>query len=265
MLQVRQLKVTLIASSLIFTSLISNEVSAGWWDDIVAAVKSSGGDEVVKKAIDTGLGKSGLSIDDLSLEDISKAFKQALTIGSEKVVARLGQVDGFNTDPSAHISLPKNLVKVKEVLKKIGLSGYVDDLELKLNRAAEAATPVAKQLFIDSINTMSFEDVKRIYEGPEDSATRFFETKMRPTLSLKMRPIIDSSLTEVGAIQAYDHMLKKYDDLPFLPDIKADLSKHVMDKGMTAIFHYIALEEAAIRSDPVKQTSELLTKVFGAK
>ncbi|MFT4651151.1 MAG: hypothetical protein ACI8XX_000890 [Polaribacter sp.] len=265
MLQFRRLKFTLIASSLIFTSLISSEVSAGWWDNIVSTIKSSGGDEIVKKAINTGLGKSGLSNDDLSLEDISKAFKQALTIGSKKVVARLGQVDGFNADPSAHIPLPKNLVKVKDILKKVGLSGYVDELELKLNRAAEAATPVAKQLFIDSISAMSFEDVKRIYEGPEDSATRFFETKMRPALSLKMQPIIDSSLTEVGAIQAYDQMLKKYNDLPFLPDIKADLSKHVMDKGMTVIFHYIAQEEAAIRSDPVKQTSELLKKVFSAK
>jgi hypothetical protein len=260
MYQIKRSKFAFIASSLIFTSLISNQVSAGWWDDAVSTVKSSGGDEILEAVINPGL-----SDDALSLEDMSKGFKQALTIGSEKVVARLGQVDGFNADPSAHISLPKNLEKVRKALSKVGLSSYVDDLELKLNRAAEAATPVAKQLFIDSISTMSFDDVKRIYQGPKDSATRFFETKMSPSLSLKMQPIVDRSLSEVGAINAYDQVIKKYQDIPFVPDIKADLSKHVIDKGMAAIFHYIAQEEAAIRNDPLRQTSELLKKVFGAK
>ena len=112
-----------------------------------------------------------------------------------------------------------------------------------MNSAAEAATPVAKQLFIDSISAMSFEDVKSIYEGPEDFATRFFETKMSSSLSLKMQPFVDSSLAEVAAINAYDNVIKKYKDIPFVPDIKADLSKHVIDKGMAAIFHYIAQEE----------------------
>ncbi|MFQ3188879.1 MAG: hypothetical protein ACI9UH_001151 [Gammaproteobacteria bacterium] len=260
MYQIKRSKFAFIASSLIFTSLISNQVSAGWWDDAVSTVKSSGGDEILEAVINPGL-----SDDALSLEDMSKGFKQALTIGSEKVVARLGQVDGFNADPSAHIPLPKNLEKVRKALSKVGLSSYVDDLELKLNRAAEAATPVAKQLFIDSISTMSFDDVKRIYQGPKDSATRFFETKMSPSLSLKMQPIVDRSLSEVGAINAYDQVIKKYQDIPFVPDIKADLSKHVIDKGMAAIFHYIAQEEAAIRNDPLRQTSELLKKVFGAK
>jgi hypothetical protein len=260
MYQIKRSKFAFIASSLIFTSLISNQVSAGWWDDAVSTVKSSGRDEILEAVINPGL-----SDDALSLEDMSKGFKQALTIGSEKVVARLGQVDGFNADPSAHIPLPKNLEKVRKALSKVGLSSYVDDLELKLNRAAEAATPVAKQLFIDSISTMSFDDVKRIYQGPKDSATHFFETKMSPSLSLKMQPIVDRSLSEVGAINAYDQVIKKYQDIPFVPDIKADLSKHVIDKGMAAIFHYIAQEEAAIRNDPLRQTSELLKKVFGAK
>lgn len=253
-------KVKLIASALVFVSFFSSQTNAGWWDDAVSTVKSLGGDEVVEEVVNSGLSSSGLST-----EDISKAFKQALTIGSEKVVARLGQVDGFNADPSAHIPLPKNLEKVRKTLKTVGLSSYVDDLELKLNRAAEAATPVAKQLFIDSISTMSFDDVKKIYEGPEDSATRFFESKMTPSLSAQMQPIVNNSLAEVGAISAYDKVIKKYKDIPFVPDIKADLSSHVINKSMTAIFHYIAQEEAAIRNDPVRQTSDLLQQVFGAE
>jgi hypothetical protein len=55
----------------------------------------------------------------------------------------------------------------------------------------------------------------------------------------------------------------EYADLPFVPDIKADLSEHVVDKGISGIFYYLAKEEAAIRQDPLKQTSTLLKQVFG--
>lgn len=46
------------------------------------------------------------------------------------------------------------------------------------------------------------------------------------------------------------------------PNIKADLSQHVIDQGMSGIFYYLAKEEAAIRKDPLKQTTELLNKLF---
>jgi hypothetical protein len=44
--------------------------------------------------------------------------------------------------------------------------------------------------------------------------------------------------------------------------LKANLTDHVLDKGMDGIFYYIAKEEAAIRTNPVKQTTDLLKKVF---
>jgi len=45
-------------------------------------------------------------------------------------------------------------------------------------------------------------------------------------------------------------------------DPKADLTDHVVEKGMDGIFYYMAKEEAAIRQNPVKRTTELLKKVF---
>ena len=86
---------------------------------------------------------------------------------------------------------------------------------------------------------------------------------MAPSLSKEMRSIIEASLSEVGAIKAYDKVMGKYKKLPFVPDVKADLTKHVVNKGMNGIFYYLAKEEAAIRKDPVKQTTDILKKVFG--
>ncbi len=198
-----------------------------------------------------------------SIGEINKAFKEALTIGSKNVVNKLGTVNGFNADPAIHISLPKKLKSVKKVLSKIGVRKEVVDLELKLNRAAEAATPKAKKLFIQSISDMTFDDVKTIYNGPEDSATQYFKKKMSPSLKKEMHSIVETSLSEVGAIKAYDKVMGKYKKLPFVPDVKADLTKHVIQKGISGIFYYLAKEEAAIRKDPVKQTTDLLKKVFG--
>lgn len=200
-----------------------------------------------------------------TIAEIGTAFKEALSIGTENVVQKLGRPDGFNGDPAIHIPLPKEMNNVKTMLSKIGMSESLDDLELKLNRAAEAATPKAKEIFFQAIADMTFEDVKRIYNGPEDAATKYFQGKMSPSLAKEMRPIVDESLSKVGAIQSYDNVMGKYQSLPFVPDVKADLTNHVVEKGMDGIFYYVAQEEAAIRQNPAKRTTDLLKRVFGAK
>ena len=88
---------------------------------------------------------------------------------------------------------------------------------------------------------------------------------MSPALAENMRPVVEDSLSEVGAIQAYDNVMGAYSSLPFVPDVKADLTDYVIEKGMDGIFHYVAKEEAAIRRDPAKRTTDLLKRVFGAK
>ena len=88
---------------------------------------------------------------------------------------------------------------------------------------------------------------------------------MSPSLAKEMEPLINNSLSEVGAVQAYDNVVKEYRSVPFVPDVKADLTDHVVAKGMDGIFYYMAKEEAAIRQDPAKRTTDLLKFVFGAE
>jgi hypothetical protein len=198
-----------------------------------------------------------------STAEIGEAFKQALQIGADNVVSRLGSVDGFNADPQIHIPLPRALQTVKELLSPLGMAGQVEELEIKLNRAAEAATPKTKELFMKSISEMTFQDVHSIYQGGDDAATRYFQQKMSGALAIEMRPIVDESLSNVGAITSLDNVMRQYQTLPMVPNVKTDLTQHVVDKGMDGIFHYLALEEAAIRKNPLKQTTALLKKVFG--
>ena len=66
-------------------------------------------------------------------------------------------------------------------------------------------------------------------------------------------------------MKAYDNVMGQYKTVPFAPDVKADLSGYVVEQGMNGIFHYLAQEEAAIRQNPAKRTTELLKTVFGSK
>lgn len=207
--------------------------------------------------------KSGLT-SALTSGDIEKAFKEALSVGSENVVSQLSAVDGFYKDPSIRIPLPEKMKPVKDALYRVGMKKDVKKLEKKLNRAAEAAVPKAKALFLKSISAMTFKDVMKIYEGPKDSATRYFREKTSASLEKEMRPIVEDSLSEVGAIKAFKKVMKSYNNLPYVPEAKADITGYVVQKGMDGVFFYLAKEEVAIRENPEKRTTELLRKVFGA-
>jgi len=240
----------LSAATLFLIFGIVATAQSGWLEKGTSILKSISG-ENEKAGLTTG--------------DIASAFKEALHIGIENVVAQLGKTDGFNTDSAIHIPLPEQFDTVRSVLVKIGMSQPLGDLEIKLNRAAETATPKAKALFWDAITSMTFEDVQTIYNGPKDSAIRYFKSKMMPDLTEEMQPIVSDSLSQVGAIQTYDQIMDQYKTLPFVPDIKADLTAHVIEKGLDGIFYYVAREEAAIRDNPIRETTDLLKRVFGAE
>ncbi len=199
----------------------------------------------------------------LSNEVIASGLKEALTVGTDRVVEQLGRQGGFSDDSAVHIPLPQSFTTVQSALGRIGMSSLLDDLELRLNRAAEEAVPKAKGLFMTAITEMTLEDVTGIYKGPADAATQYFRGKMSVPLADEMRPIVENTLADVGALDAYDSAIGRYKTLPFVPDVKADLTGHVVEKGMDGIFHYMAKEEAAIRQNPAKRTTELLKRVFG--
>ena len=96
----------------------------GWWDR---------GKEMLKGMDDGSSTSSGAS--SLSSGQISGGLRDALRVGSERVVNTLGRADGFNKSADVHIPLPGSLKTVQSMLSKIGMSGLADDLELRLNRA----------------------------------------------------------------------------------------------------------------------------------
>jgi hypothetical protein len=80
-----------------------------------------------------------------------------------------------------------------------------------------------------------------------------------------MRPIIDQEIANVGAVRAFDEMMRQYRSFPFVPDARADLTGHVLKRAIDGVFLYLAREEAAIRKDPVKRTTAILRRVFASR
>lgn len=219
--------------------------------------------EDIKQAAESALG--GSTSGPLSVDEITRGLKEALTTGSGAVVSQLGQSDGFNADPAIHIPLPNALVKARDIASKVGLEGSFDDLELRLNRAAEEATPKAKALFVSAIRSMSVDDAKGILQGPDNAATEYFRAKTGSQLQAQMRPIVDQALAKVGAVSSFNKLLSQYNNIPLAPKVDADLTGHVVDEGADGIFYYLAQEEKAIRENPLKRTSEILQRVFGSQ
>ncbi|MEQ8483020.1 MAG: DUF4197 domain-containing protein [Pseudomonadales bacterium] len=210
------------------------------------------------------LGGAPEATDSLGTDEIGNGLKEALRVGTETVVAQLGQPDGFNLDPAVHIPLPGQLDKARDLLARIGMDASLTDLETRLNRAAEIAAPKAKALFLDAISNMTLDDVMGIYNGPDDAATQYFRSRMSAPLAAEMQPVVDESLADAGAVQAFDDVMARYRDIPFAPQVDANLTDYVVDKGIDGIFFYLAREEAAIRENPAKRTTDLLKRVFGS-
>ena len=211
-----------------------------------------------------GSGSLGSS---LSVGDIGSGLKEALRQATDKVTSQLGRTDGFNADPAVHIPLPAKLDTLRKGLALAGQSALVDDLELKLNRAAEAATPLAKQIFLDAVQKMTLDDARGILNGPSDAATQYFKRTMTPDLKTAMRPVVDRTVSQSGAVQSYTAMTGAAKGLPMIGNaVQAGpsmLTDHVLDKALAGIFTYLGQEEAGIRSDPAQRTTDLLKKVFG--
>ncbi len=233
---------------IIFCALfVTSPLHASWFDKIKDVLSSDSANS------------NSSSITD---NDIAGALKDALTVGSTNVVSQLSAAGGFNSDANIRIPLPDSLQTVQKTMNKFGMGSSLNNLENKLNEAAETATEKAKPLFINAIKELSWEDVKTILNGPNDAATQYFKSKMSSPLADEMKPIVDASLNEVGAIKAYNSAIGEYKSLPLVPDVQADLTQHVLDKGIDGIFYYLAIEEKAIREDPTKRTTDLLKKVF---
>ncbi|SFU33269.1 Protein of unknown function [Pustulibacterium marinum] len=194
--------------------------------------------------------------------DIANALKQALDKGIDKEVTKLTETDGFYKNQLVKITLPAELQKVDEGLRKVGLGNLADEGLKLLNRAAEDAVKEATPIFVNAVQEITFADAKNILLGDDNAATNYLEQKTTTALYNKFSPVINNSLSKVGATEIWSNLISKYNSLPLTNDVNPDLTDYVTNKALDGVFTMIAVEEKEIRTNINERTTTLLQKVF---
>lgn len=205
------------------------------------------------------------NLDSLTQLDADRGLREALTIGAKTVGARLNKENGYYGDPRIHIPLPGRLAELQNSLGRFGVSKTFDTLELQMNRAAESAAPVARDIVIRSINEITIEDAIKIVRGSDRAATDYIQSRATDELSEALRPYAKTALNEVGALNQLSTLESRY-RLASMSGVSVEdkLIDHTVDYALKGLFHYLGEEEKAIRQNPVKRSSDILKRVFGS-
>lgn len=218
-------------------------------------------DDILKKA-DASLEQRDTS--SLSDSKIVSGLKQALQVSTSKAVAVTGRPDGFLKNEAIRIALPPRLETVGRGLRMLGMGDKVDALETGMNRAAEQATPQAKQIFLAALRKMTFDDARQILTGKDTAATEYFKRTSSADLTTAFSPIVHTSMEHVGVVQQYDKVIKSAPGASAIAN-EFDLDKYVVGKTLDGLFYELGQEEQKIRKNPAAQTTALLKEVFGRK
>jgi hypothetical protein len=198
----------------------------------------------------------------LSDNKIIAGLKQALRLSTSRAIATIGKPDGFLKNEAIKILLPPRLEAIGKEMRAFGMGKPVDDLEVGMNRAAEQATPQAKQIFIAALRKMSFNDARHILTGHDTAATEYFKRASSADLTTAFTPIVHQSMQRVGVVQIYDQVIEKAPGGSMLAG-EFDLDKYVVGKTLDGLFYQLGAEEKQIRKNPAAQTTTLLKEVFG--
>ena len=209
-------------------------------------------------------GAQALNFADLSGADASSGLKAALEKGALSAVGLLGATNGFMGNDQVRIALPGYLNDAARLMKKLGQGQKVDALVLGMNRAAEQAVPLAKDMLVDAVKSMSVADAKTILKSGDTGATDYFNRKTREPLGQQFLPIITQVTAQLKLTAKYNAVAGKAASLGLLKGQDHTLEGHVTSKTLDGLYFMIGEQEKKIRQDPVGTGSALLSKVFGA-
>ena len=150
------------------------------------------------------------------------------------------------------------------MLRNFGQGQRIDELVTAINRAAESAVPMGKDLLVGAVRAMNVNDAKNILSGGDTSVTSFFAEKTRAPLGLKFLPVVTQATEKVGLANKYNEFAGKAAGFGLVKKEDANIQHYVTGKTLDGLYLIIGEEEKKIRQDPVGSGSAILKKVFGA-
>lgn len=199
-----------------------------------------------------------------SEQTIASGLREALRVGAQRAVETASADNAYADNPDLRIQLPDSFQQVASTLRRVGYADQLDELEAKMNGAAEQAADQAVPVFAQAITRMSIADAKRILNGGDTAATDYFRSQTRDELASLYAPIVEAKLSELGVVRHYQTVMDRYRRIPFMKEPEFTLTDYVTDEALDGLFELLAQEEQRIRQDPAARTTQLLKQVFGS-
>jgi len=214
----------------------------------------------------------------LTQTEVIAGLKEALVVGVKKSVERLGVTDGYYRDQAVKIFLPPEADVIVENIGRIpGGQGLLDDVLLRINRAAEDAVSEAGPIFVNSITSMTINDAMGILKGENNAATQYLQRTTYNQLFNLYQPKIQESLDKklvgnVSTSQSWNVLIQRWNEVARsmvgqvagLKPVDVKLDEYLTGKGLDGLFLKIEAEEQLIRKDPAARVTDLLKRVFGS-
>jgi hypothetical protein len=214
----------------------------------------------------------------LTQTEVIAGLREALIVGVKKSVERLGVTDGYYRDQAVKIFLPPEADMIVENIGRIpGGQGLLDDVLLRINRAAEDAVSEAGPIFVNSITSMTINDGMGILKGENNAATQYLKRTTYNELFNLYQPRIQASLDKklvgnVSTSQSWNTLMQRWNEVARsmvgqvagLKPVDVKLDEYLTGRGLDGLFLKIEAEEQLIRKDPAARVTDLLKRVFGS-
>lgn len=215
----------------------------------------------------------------LSNAEIVSGLKEALLVGADSSINRLSAVDGYLRDQAVKILLPPEAQTIMANISKIpGGSKLVDDVIIRINRAAEDAAKGAKPIFVNSVREMTFTDALGILRGPDNAATSYFRNKTSAQLSELYRPKIHESLNKglvagISTQQSWNELTTRWNkfaastvgQVAGYKTVNVKLEDYLLQQALNGLFLKIEEREKDIRNNAAARVTTILQRVFGSQ
>jgi len=198
--------------------------------------------------------------------------------GARNSADRLSLTDGYFGDAAIKIFLPEDAKVIIDNISKIpGGDKLVQDVVLRINRAAEDAAKEVAPIFVNSITQMSIKDAFNILKGADNAATGYLRQTTNNELYSLYKPKIQASTEKklIGGISTKDSWVAltgKWNSLANsvagkiagLKTVNSDLDDYLTNKALGGMYMKVEQEELKIRKEVAARVSPLLKKVFGS-
>jgi len=214
----------------------------------------------------------------LTEEEVINGLKEALMTGAKNSAQKLAAENGYYGDEAIKILLPDEAKTIVDNISRLpGGDKLMQDVVLRINRAAEDAAKEVAPIFINSVKQMTIRDAFNILNGSDNAATGYLRSTTFTELYALYKPKIQASTEKkiVAGVSTKDSWVAltgKWNTLANsvagrvanLKPVNTDLDDYLTNKALSGMFMKVELEELKIRKDVSARVSPILQRVFGS-